>query len=521
MANEIGADQLGKFYVAGSKVRNRREWRGVKDTLYDYSRWCGIMLTLGKFIVKPRNIKAMFRYRWMANYLAVPMMVDRHTQGLREEYLRICHTEQDLIIDDVAQLLDGLFKGDRRTGNNEEYSKKVVLVDENEMTAVMMGFPNLKGLSRETVSTYISVLLNQHAACHYIDVAQQFGLAADVCPMPEAEAGVSIDDDAPILGACAVQCNTTCDGSLLGNGVISRRLEFEDGIPCFQLAAPLRHREDDVQEYAAQEIRNAIAFIEEHTGEKWDWAHYFECAKRVNLATRSRLGWLEMNRTEYPQVFGSNLALYTETNYMAICGKVPAFADADRKITELAERAYKAKKRAAKEYRHRAIVWGVQSHFYMDFLVWLLNCWGIVPLTDMLSMVSTREVAEEDTPENRERAFYDMAWLTENMIMRNRTHGGYKVLLDELWEFCQQFNADMVILWEHISCKALDGLHGQFEEQARAHGIHLVWVDHDLFDPRVISRQGVREQVNSYMRTVLREEPIDPSLEVLPDEESW
>lgn len=31
-----------------------------------------------------------------------------------------------------------------------------------------------------------------------------------------------------------------------------------------------------------------------------------------------------------------------------------------------------------------ATVWGVQSHYYMDFLVWLLNCWGIVPLTDML-----------------------------------------------------------------------------------------------------------------------------------------
>ena len=64
----------------------------------------------------------------------------------------------------------------------------------------------------------------------------------------------------------------------------------------------------------------------------------------------------------------------------------------------------------------------------MDFLVWLLNCWGIVPLTDMLSMVSTKMIAEEDTPENREQAIYDIAWLTENMIMRNRTHGGYKVL---------------------------------------------------------------------------------------------
>ena len=520
MAKQIGADRLGDFYTKG-RVRKRREWRGVVDTLYDYSRWLGIMLILGKFLMNPRNIKAMFRYRWMANYLAVPMMVDRHTQGLRGEYLRICHTEFDLVVDDVAKLLNNLFRADRRIGNDVEFSKKCVLVDENEMTAVMMGFPTLKGLSRETVSTYVPVLQNQRAALHYIDVAQDFGLAADVCPMPAAEAGVSIDDDAPILGACAIQCNTTCDGSLLGNGVIAKRLELEDGIPCFQLAAPLRHREDDVQDYAAQEIRNAIAFVEEHTGEKWDWDYYFECAKRVNYATKCRMEWLEMNKTDYPQVFGSNLALYTETNYMAICGKIPEFEKADRKISQLAERAYKKKMRMAKEYRHRAIVWGVQSHYYMDFLLWLLNCWGIVPLTDMLSMVSTRMLAEEDTPENRETAYYDMAWLTENMIMRNRTHGGYKVLLDELWEYCEQFNADMVVLWEHMACKALSGFHGQFEEMARERGIHLIWVTHDLFDPRVVSRQGVRDQVNNYMRTVMGEEPIDPSLEILPDEESW
>ena len=520
MAKQIGADRLGDFFTKG-KVRKRREWRGLADTLYDYKCWLGIMLTLGKFIIKPRNIKAMFRYRWMANYLAVPMMVDRHTQGLRGEYLRIAHTEFDLVVDDVAKLLDNLFHADRRIGNDTEFNKKVVLVDENEMTAVMMGFPTLKGLSRETVSTYVPVLQNQRAAIHYIDVAQDFGLAGDVCPMPAAEAGVSIDDDAPILGACAIQCNTTCDGSLLGNGVIAKRLELEDGVPCFQLAAPLRHREEDVQEYAAQEIRNAIAFIEEHTGEKWDWKHYFECARRVNVATESRLGWLEMNKTDYPQVFGSNLALYTETNYMAICGKIPEFEAADRKITKLAEQAYAKKMRAAKEYRHRAIVWGVQSHYYMDFLLWLLNCWGIVPLTDMLSMVSTRKLVTEDTPENRETAIYDIAWLTENMIMRNRTHGGYKVLLDELWEFCEEFNADMVILWEHMACKALSGFHGQFEEMARERGIHLVWVTHDLFDPRVVSRQGVRDQVNNYMRTVMGEEPIDPTLEVLPDENSW
>ena len=520
MAKEIGAEALGRFYTNG-KVRSRREWRGVKDTFYDYTRWLFIMKQLAGFIIKPRNIKAMFRYRWMANYLAVPMMVDRHTQGLRGPYLRMCHLEQDMVIVDVAKLLDNLFRGDRRIGNDTEFSKKVVLVDENEMTAVMMGFPTLKGLSRETPSTYVSVLLNQYAACHYLDVVQEFGLPGDVCPMPAAEAGLSIDDDAPVLGACAVQCNTTCDGSLLGNGVISKRLELEDGIPVFQLAAPLRHKDEDVQEYAAQEVRNCIAFIEEHTGEKWDWKYYFECAHRVNVATQCRNEWLDMNKTQYPQVFGSNLALYTETNYMAICGKVPEFETIDKKLTALANEAYEKKMMAAREYRHRAIVWGVQSHYYFDFLLWILNCWGIVPLTDMLSMINRDMIAETDTPENREQAYYDMAMLTEEMIMRNRTHGGYEVLLNELFEYVDEFNADMVILWEHMSCKALDGMHGQFEEKAREKGVNLVWVQHDLFDPRIVSRQGVRNQINDYMRTVFGEEPLDPSLEVLTDENSW
>ena len=182
---------------------------------------------------------------------------------------------------------------------------------------------------------------------------------------------------------------------------------------------------------------------------------------------------------------------------------------------------YKNKTMMAPEYRHRCIVWGVQPQYIIDMLYWMIQCWGVVPLTDMLSMVISEEIAEEDTPENREQAYYDMAWLTMNMIMRNHTHGGYKVLVDELWEYCEKMNADMVMMWEHMSCKALTGMHGQFEEQARERGINLVWVCHDLADPRVYTRQAIRDQFNQYMRTVMREEPLDPTIEVLPDEHAW
>ena len=624
----IGDKQLGVLFDGG-KVRRRREWRGVKDTLYDYGRWLYILSILAKFIVKPRNIKAMFRYRWMANYLAVPHMVDKFTMGLRDEALRIVHTAMDFVVYDVANTMDDVFRGDRRTGNDVEFSNKCVLTDENEMTAFMMGFPNVKAILREVPTMFVANLLTQNSTTHYLDVAQQFGIAGDVCPMPEAEAGISIDDDFAVLGVCAVQCNTTCDGSLMGNGLIAKRLEREYGIPTFQLVAPMRHQEDDVQAYAAQDIKNAIAFVEEHTGQHWDWSHYFECAKRVNDTTRNRLAWLEMNSTPFPQFVGAPFSLYNDTNYMGNCGRSEKFPPIDRKIMRYAERGSRARRMMAKEYRHRAIVWGVQdiknaiafveehtgqhwdwSHYFecakrvndttrnrlawlemnstpfpqfvgapfslyndtnymgncgrsekfppidrkimryaergsrarrmmakeyrhraivwgvqpqycIDMLNWMVHCWGIVPLTDMLSLVNTRMIADTDTPENREQAFYDMAWLNENMIMRNRTHGGYKVLVDELWEFCETMHADMVIMWEHMSCKALTGMHGQFEEQARARGIHLVWVCHDLCDPRVYTRQAIRDQLNAYMRTVMREEPLDPSIEVLPDENAW
>lgn len=515
-----GEKRLGVLYDEG-KVRRRREWRGLKDTLYDYGRWLYLLSILARVIVKPRNVKAMFRYRWFANYLAVPHMLDKFTIGLRDEPLRITHTAMDFVVKDVAQCIDNCIRGDRRTGNDVKYSEKSVLWDENAMTAVMMGFPTLNCILREVPTMFSANLLNQNSGLHYLDVAQEFGIPGDVCPMPEAELGVSIDDDFPVLGKCAVQVNTTCDGSLMGNGLIAKRLEREYGIPTFQLVAPMRHKLEDVQKYAANDVKAAIKFIEEQTGEKWDWNAYFECAKRVNNTTRNRVNWLEVNSTPYPQFVGAVFSLYNDTNYMGNCGRYPAFVEIDRKIMKLVQQGYKRKAMMASEYRHRCIVWGVQPQYIIDMLYWMIQCWGVVPLTDMLSMVISEEIAEEDTPENREQAYYDMAWLTMNMIMRNHTHGGYKVLVDELWEYCEKMNADMVMMWEHMSCKALTGMHGQFEEQARERGIHLVWVCHDLADPRVFPRQAIRDQFNQYMRTVMREEPIDPTIEILPDEHAW
>ena len=516
MAKEVGKDRLGDLYTNG-KVRKRREWRGFADTMYDYWRWLHIMGILAGFIIKPRNIKAMLRYRWMANYLAVPMMLDRHTQGLRGEYLRICHTEQDLVVADVAKLLNNLFRGDRRIGNDTEFSKKVVQVDENEMTAVMMGFPTLKGLSRETPSTYVSVLLNQNAAIHYIDVAQEYGLAGDVCPMPEAEAGVSIDDDAPVLGACAIQCNTTCDGSLMSNGVISKRLELEDGIPVFQLAAPLRHREDDVQEYAAQEIRNAIAFIEAQYGVTYDWNALFARAEHMNEQNRIELEKWELFKTPYSALCGIAESLYRLYAWASVNGQEDQFTKNDRKVLKLMLDAYQRRYQPfGGTTRHRAFLWGPSAVYYTDFPTWVQNCWGINIVLNMDSTMGHNMISTTDP----EQAIQDLALFSEKGVMRHHAVGGWDNV-NAVWEWASKFNCDMVIFNDNVACKGMNGVHALMEEQARDLGFHFIFLEHDLEDCRTISRRDMRNTVNKYMTVVLNEKPLDATLVDFDDSLAW
>lgn len=512
MGKELGSEQLGKLLGTG-KSGKRREWRGFKDTWYDYTQWLKVWKTLILFMMKPHNIKGFFRYRWMLNYLAVPDFFNRHTQGMRGEQLRMAYTGIGLIVTDMCDIIDTIFRADPAIGNDTKLNEKIVLFDENMMSEIMSGFPTLKWVSVEVPSVYTSSMMYQNGVTHYIDVAQEFGIPGDVCPMPAAELGVAIDDDFPKIGKCAVQCNTTCDGSMMGNSIEARHFK----IPTFQLAVPIRHTHESVQDYAAEEIKNAIHFIEEQTGEKFDWEHFFKCMTRFNRETEQMLEWFDISSTPYPQVIGDNLALYRYGVYQAAGGRNEQFLKTDMKITELAMKGYKRQALCAKEVRHRAITWGVQAAYYTAFPLWMQNCWGIVPLVDMLSLVSTKMINTED----KDQAMLDLAYLYENMIMRNRSNGGYEVGVEALWRYCESFNADMVVMYAHMGCKAMSGYHGLFEEEARKRGIHLVWVTHGLMKPSDASRRDMRTEFNRYMRTVLREEPIDPSLEDFDDSNAF
>lgn len=512
MSAKVGSEKLGQFYT-GKKAKRRREWRGLKDTWYDYRKWLQTWKVLICFMVKPNNLRGFFRYRWMMNYLAVPDFMDRHTEGLRGVQLRMVHEGLGLIVRDVCDMIEMIFCADPEIGNDTKLSRSIVLFDENMMSTLMGGFPNLRWLSVEVPAVYSSSMMSQDGVTHYIDATHQYGVPTDVCPMPAAELGVALTGDFPRIGCCAVHCNTTCDGSLMGNSIMTRCFD----LPSFELAVPIRHLQDDVQEYAKDEVLAAIHFIEQQTGERFDWTAFFESMERFNAETRELLEWLDISKTDYPQFYGVGLALYRYGVYQAAGGRNQTFLDTDKRLTALALEGYQKKWLPAKEMRHRAVTWGVQAAYYTAFPNWLQNCWGIIALVDMLSMVSTEMIDTKD----KEQAMYDLAFLYENMIMRNRSNGGYETGVEALWTICEMFHADMVILYEHIGCKSMAGYHGLFDEEARKRGIHLIWVHHNLMCPLDGTRRDMRTEVNRYMRSVLREEPLDASLEEFDDTKAW
>lgn len=502
----------------GGKTKMRREWRGLSDTWYDYKCWVKNWGQLFKFAANVQNLKGFFRYRWMLDYLAAIDLVDRSTEGTRGTQLRIAHTEFDFIVEQIVRSLTNIFQADQRIGGNPDKSNKAVVLDENMMEELMFGFPTLTRLCPQLIEVFARSAVSQHSSEFYIDKAEEYGITGDVCTMPKAELGVALEDDNPVLGKCMLHSNTTCDTSLMGNSIEDRRYNK----PSFAIAAPHFLEDRLIYDYAVDEIKAAIRFVEQQTGEKWDWSAYFDNMRLFNAVTKSFLEILEMQKTDYPQVPENNYALHRDLYYMRMLNATSAeILETDDRIRKLMYEGYAKKEKLCREHRHRALVWGVQAEFYTAFPNWLINCWGIIPITHFMNLTSTEIYADTDTPENREQAYYDLADLYIKTIMRNRSESGLKYGVDDVWRFCEEFNCDMIIMYEQIACKAMMGYHGIFDEEAAKRGIHLVWVTHSLLDARKLSRQSMRDEVNRYMRTVLGEEPLDPSLEVIADANAW
>ena len=123
-------------YQPKTGLYKHREWRGFKDTMYDFFMWLQLWGILLAWVLKHpiQNIKALFRYRWMYTYLTVPAFFDRIMSQMRGAGLRGARNNMNTLAKIVTQHLTILFSADEHLHPNSKKAKEksdhIILIDE-------------------------------------------------------------------------------------------------------------------------------------------------------------------------------------------------------------------------------------------------------------------------------------------------------------------------------------------------------------------------------------------------------
>ncbi len=495
-------------------IAKHREWRGLKDTWYDYTQWAVNLGIMAQFVAKSpiRIVRGMLEYRWMSAYLGSLHWIDKSMEGLRGPALRVAHIHMHAIMRGSTDHIANMMKGDRRFGPTKAADKQVLL-EQAMSTEITAGFPNVTPLSMEAFQGLLGCYMDQNLPTFYLDIMEHYGLPSDSCRLSATSTGVAINDDYPQNGACLIVNNMPCDSSTMNSQLIERRFR----IPSMPACLPIRWEDPKTDAYALTQMKAVIKFIEENTGETFDPEAFLSRMEKHNQEVRTEMEQWEYMRTPYTP-FGMTLVnLFHVFFYTFSGGKLPYVQTAQKKALAIAQKAFAEKINCFPKTRHRLLIYGGPGCYNFHFPTWLYNCWGLLTIAQMDNMEGNVLIDTSSV----DAALVGVAHNYEHSIMRRHLTGGYQHLF-ECWQDAQRFCCDMILMYDDITCKGAMGLAGMINDQCKEHPeIHLMWVSNDMFDHRTISRNDMRHQVNQYMTAVMQEEPLDASLMDYDDDEGW
>ena len=509
---------LAECYIPKTNIYDRREWRGVKDTARAFVFWLNTWRQMAEMAMASpiRTVKAFWKYRWLSAYLCTPHMVDKWTAGDKGMLLKCDFVAVNCMISDTVDILKKMIKADRKLGENE-YSDKVIPFDYTLARHIMHGFPSYDSVNINQQCAFMLPIFRMELGAHYVDAAVSTGIPNDLCTLPLVEVGVAVDGEYPDLGCCWLSTNNPCDANMMDNAAMYRALSNNGEKPNHALTSPLMYDDPTTKELAVHEVYEAIHFLEKHLGEPFNWdsfAKSLELTNRFNEQEVER--WDIYANSDFIGLNGVCQGLFRIYFYQQGANKY--FNKASDKLQRLFAEGYRNKIKTMPNTRHRAVAWSCGSTYYSHAPVWLYNCWGIACVINMDSLTGHHII---DTS-NREDMMEDVADLYARTPMRTHTVGGNRHIL-QVFETARKFNCDMIIMYDDIGCKGMAGCQGLLEEEFRKYSdeFHICWMPHALMDYRTVSPRDARKAVNEYMYTVMREEPLDPTLVDFDDSEGW
>ena len=157
---EHGVGGQRSRYYDKTGVAKWREWRGVKDTFYDYTQWLNNLLSMVQMVASAPIpcLKGFWEYRWMGSYLGTFMFIDRLFEGFRGYELRTAHANMHAIVQSLTKRIALVLANDKRLGGGPR-SDDFIPFDEVLPPLFLTGFKGLiPSRSRRCLSSSSAML---------------------------------------------------------------------------------------------------------------------------------------------------------------------------------------------------------------------------------------------------------------------------------------------------------------------------------------------------------------------------
>ena len=447
---------------------------------YRTANWAKMGL-MGARLGPVRTIRALRRYPWLSSFLKVNNLHDKMTRGRTGLYRE---ANAYLISKIISTITDMVVDFHDRPG-------ETVIHEDLVPPEILYGM-GLNPWMAEFLGIIVPMIDNTRVEC-YIDAAENEGVPPDVCSLPKSTIGLVLEGHMPPARAI-VASNMPCDGGMSQYTIIEREL----GLPTLRLDIPHDFLSERAVEYFTGELRRMIAWLAENTPGRMDWDRMREVCAERNRATELELELWDMIRARPAPLAAETICL---THLMYGIAQ-PGTARATRVFERMVDYARRIRERgesALADERHRVALWNPPTMIFIDLFAWAEQAWGTALIMDMLTY-HRHPFIDTTSPETMLR---DLARIIMQGPMARHTRGPAENYFSDLFYFYEHFGLDMIWMAGHIGCKNTQALNGMFREKCRERGIPLLIIDYDLSDTRIVPPEGIRNQVDRFMETVM------------------
>lgn len=476
----------------------------VKDQWVDFKYWMKAWKVCmhqpsdpaDKAIMK----QAQMDYPWMIDLMKTVSMGKRYTEGrtgtaLKMSWKTICHQASCTI-----EQLNNVFLDPENT----------VLAQIMVPTQIYKAM-DLNHFCAETPAN-ILIMMDQHCHEKYIDEVVNHGLPDDTCNYASQTPGVVLAGHLPNPGTALICSNLPCEAGFSSYAIVEREL----GIPTYRLDVPYNFKTEEDREAYVKDMMGMIKFLEETTGHKMDWDKLRKVCEDTNKLGEIELERWEMNRSENPPICNDMLWFPHLCFFSMDAGRADA-VELFQDLQKLGRRAYMNKECSVKPLKYRAILWNPPTFGYTYFWSWMERCWGIGVVQDM-ETYGPINVIDTTSPETMLEGLA-LQWC--NAAMSRHTRGPAENWMGDVAKLTEMYRPDFILNLNHMGCRSSLGLTGAMKEWCNENNMPCCIVDYSMYDSRVVSRQGIRDQINNFMINILHAEPLDPSLLVFDDDNAW